>query len=121
MTGIVSSGGTRDPRPGSTYPWRRAKIEHDLTLLEEAILLVELDQLEGGTRTISLLLGELVPLVETALAVLLLDRHGTGCFVANDATPGVLAFWLDPPAVDGFPSSALALWKFLAEYLADKR
>jgi hypothetical protein len=59
-----------------TYTGRGAEIEHDLALLEEAIFLVELDQLEGGSGTVPLFLGELVPLVETALAVLLLDRHG---------------------------------------------
>jgi len=65
----------------STYTGRSAKIEHDLALLQEAILLVELDQLESGTSTITLLFGKLVPLVETAFAVLLLNRHGVA-FVA---------------------------------------
>jgi hypothetical protein len=79
-------------RHGSrTYSGRRAEIQHDLALLEEAIFLVELDQLEGGTRAVSLLLGELVPLVETAFAVLLLDRHDVGWCVTGDVTPGVLA------------------------------
>lgn len=64
-------------RRTTTYTGRGAQIEHDLALLEEAIFLVELDQLEGGSGTIPLFLGELVPLVETALAVLLLDRHGS--------------------------------------------
>lgn len=70
-----------------TYTGRSAKIESDLALLEEAILLVELDQLEGGTGTITLLLGKLVPLVQTALAVFLLNRHGVG------ALSRVLADW----------------------------
>jgi len=74
-----------------TYSGGGAKIEHDLALLEEAIFLVELDQLEGGTGAVPLLLGELVPLVETALAVLLLDRHGVDCSVADNPAPVVLA------------------------------
>lgn len=37
----------------STYTWRSAKIQQDLTLLEEAILLVKLDKLESSTSTIS--------------------------------------------------------------------
>jgi len=63
-------GGYLTPRTGSS-----AKIEHDLALLEEAIFLVELDQLESSTSSVSLLLGEFVPLVETTFAVFLLDRH----------------------------------------------
>lgn len=59
-----------------TYTWRGAEIQEDLALLEEAIFLVQLDQLEGGTGAVSLFLCELIPLVETALSVLLLDRHG---------------------------------------------
>lgn len=59
-----------------TYTRGGTEIQQDLALLEEAIFLVELDQLEGGTGAVSLLLCELVPLVETTLSVLLLDRHG---------------------------------------------
>ena len=64
-----------------THPWRGAKIDKDLALLEEAIFLVQLHELERRTGTITLLLGELVPLVETALAVLLLNCHGAGSLV----------------------------------------
>lgn len=67
-----------------TYTGRSAKIEGDLALLEEAILLVKLDQLEGGTGTITLLLGKLIPLVQTALAVFLLNRHGVGALSRGD-------------------------------------
>lgn len=63
-------GGYLTPRTGSG-----AKIEHDLALLEEAIFLVELNQLESSTSSVTLLLGEFVPLVETTFAVFLLDRH----------------------------------------------
>lgn len=58
-----------------TYTWGGAKIQQDLALLEEAIFLVELDQLEGGTSSVTLFFGELVPLVKTTFSVLLLDRH----------------------------------------------
>ena len=38
--------------------------------MQKTVLLVELDELEGGTRTITLLFGEVVVLVQTAFAVL---------------------------------------------------
>lgn len=53
------------PRTG-----RSAQIDQDLALLEEVVLLVELDQLEGGTGAVALLLGQLIPLVETAFSML---------------------------------------------------
>ncbi len=81
------STGIWSPFKKETYSGRRAEIEHDLAFLEEAILLVELDQLESGTSTVSLLLGELVPLVKTAFAVLLLNRHSSESLVANEVTP----------------------------------
>lgn len=59
-----------------TYPGSGTQIQQDLTLLEEAIFLVELDELEGGTGSVSLLLRKLVPLIKTTLSVLLLDSHG---------------------------------------------
>lgn len=64
-----------------TYTWRSAEIQQDLALLEEAIFLVELNELEGSTGSVTFLLGELVPFVKTTLSVLLLDRHGQvyGC------------------------------------------
>jgi hypothetical protein len=116
-----------DPESSETYSGRSAEIEHDLALLEEAIFLVELDQLEGGTRAVSLLLGKLVPLVETALAVLLLDRHGAGCVVASDPGPVVLAGSCGRRASGcswtGFGRRCAALNppKFLAETTGDKR
>lgn len=58
-----------------TYTWSGAKIQKDLALLEEAIFLVELNQLESGTGSVAFLLGKLVPLVKTTFSVLLLDRH----------------------------------------------
>lgn len=88
-----------------TYTGRSAKIESDLALLEEAILLVELDQLEGGTSTITLLLGKLVPLVKTALAVFLLNRHGAGALSRGVFPTDVVeqddlvTFWFTPGAL----------------------
>lgn len=60
----------------ATYSRRSAEIQQDLALLEESILFVQLDQLEGGTGSVTFLFGEFVPLVKTALSMLLLDRHG---------------------------------------------
>lgn len=61
-----------------TYTRCSAKIQEDLALLKEAILLVQLNKFESGSGTISFFLGEFVPLIQTAFAVLLLDRHGCG-------------------------------------------
>ena len=119
------STGIWSPFKKETYSGRRAEIEHDLALLEEAILLVELDQLEGGTRAVSLLLGELVPLVETALAVLLLDRHGAGCL--SQAMRPLSVGWILLSRASArtrspsSPSLQLTAPKFLAETQADKR
>jgi hypothetical protein len=38
--------------------------------LQEAVLLVELNELEGGTRAVALFFGEVVVFVQTAFAVL---------------------------------------------------
>lgn len=62
--------------------WRGAKIEHDLALFEESILLIQLDQLEGGSGPVPLLLGEFIPFIKTAFTVLLLDRHRVDRFRA---------------------------------------
>lgn len=59
-----------------THTWRSAKVQEDFTLLQKSILLVQLDQFESSSSTISLLLGKFIPLIQTALAVFLLDRHG---------------------------------------------
>lgn len=62
-----------------TYTWRGAKIQQDFALFQESILLVQLNQLEGGTSTVAFFFGKFVPLVQTAFAVLFLNRHGVGC------------------------------------------
>jgi hypothetical protein len=98
MTGEVSASNSNSLLRIRTYPWRCAEIQRDPALLEEAILLVELNELEGGTSAVPLLLGELVPLVETALAVLLLDRHGAGSLVAIDPSLAMLDGALVPTA-----------------------
>ena len=56
-----------------------AQIEQAFGGLQEGVLLVELDQLEGGARTIALLLGEVVVLVQPRLGVFLLNRHAGVC------------------------------------------
>lgn len=58
-----------------TYSRRSTQIQQDLALLQESIFLVQLDQLESSSGAVSLLLGQLVPLVETAFSMFLLDTH----------------------------------------------
>ena len=74
MTGTISNGG-EGGTGRQTHAWRSTEVDEHLALLEKAILLVELHELERCTRAVALFLGELVPLVQTAFAVLLLDRH----------------------------------------------
>lgn len=81
-----------------TYTRRSAKVEHDLTLLEEAILLVQLDELEGGSGAVSLLFGELIPFVETALAVFLLDGHFDECAPIARCAESSMWIFATPPA-----------------------
>lgn len=57
----------RDLTPGAR---RSAQIYQDLALLQEIVLLVQLDQLEGGAGAVTLLLGQFIPLVETAFSML---------------------------------------------------
>ena len=59
-----------------TYSRGSTKVKKNLALFQESILLIQLDELESGTSTISLLLSKLVPLVQAAFAMLLLDGHG---------------------------------------------
>lgn len=59
----------------ATYSRRGAKIQQDFALLQEAILFVQLNQLECSTGTVTFFFCKLVPLVKTAFAVLFLDRH----------------------------------------------
>ena len=89
------------PRAGS-----RAEVEHALGLGEELILLVELQQLERGTRAIAALLGEVVELVESLLSDLVLHWHGArtlqeglDCDVASDRKPVSLFLPQKMPAV----------------------
>jgi hypothetical protein len=57
-------------RCGGTYSWGSTQINKHFGLLQEVILFVQLDKLEGSTGSIALFLCELVPFVETAFAVL---------------------------------------------------
>lgn len=63
-------GGDLTPRSGGS-----AKIQQDLALLEEAILLVQLYELKSGSGSVALFLGKFVPLVKTTLSSLLLETH----------------------------------------------
>lgn len=67
-----------------TYSGCSAKIDQDLALLEEAILLIQLNKLEGGTGTITLLFCKLIPFIQTAFAMFLLDRHGSGVKIKGE-------------------------------------
>jgi hypothetical protein len=58
-----------------TYTRRGAKVQNDLALLEEAILLVELDKLESSSSTISFLFRKSVELVQTTFTEPLFNRH----------------------------------------------
>lgn len=62
----------------NTHTRSGAKIQQDLALFQEAIFFVQLNKLEGSSGTITLFLGKLVPFIQTAFAVLLLDRHCGG-------------------------------------------
>jgi len=63
-------GGDLHPRTG-----RGTQIDKTSRLLEEAIFLVQLDQLEGGTSAVALLFGEMVVFIQTRFRVLLVDSH----------------------------------------------
>jgi hypothetical protein len=67
MTDAVSEGGGADRR---AYSRRGAEVDEDLALFEEVELLIQLDELEGGASAVALLFGELIPLVDSAFAVL---------------------------------------------------
>lgn len=58
-------------RRSSTYTRSGAKIEKNFTLLQKPVFLIQLDQLEGSTGSISFLFGEFVPFIQTAFAVLI--------------------------------------------------
>lgn len=59
-----------------TYTWSCAEIQQDLAFFQKSIFLVQLNQFESSSRAVPLLFGELVPLVETAFAMLFLNCHG---------------------------------------------
>ena len=69
------------PLPTRVYlpaTWRCAKIDDALGIGQNVVLLVQLDQLEGGTGTVTVLLRHEVELIETPLGVLfLLSWHGS--------------------------------------------
>lgn len=75
MTAVLSDD-TLELNRRLTYSGSSAEIQQDLGLFQKAILFVQLNQLEGGSGSVSLLLGQFIPFIETAFAVLLLDTHG---------------------------------------------
>lgn len=95
---MVSNGKQElDNKADGSYTGGSTQIQQDLALLQEAILLVQLDDLEGSTGTITLLLGQFVPLIQTAFAVFLLDRHFeqseieiTGCLAKKEKSSVLL-------------------------------
>ena len=72
MTGAVSEGNSNWSL--ATYSRRGAEIDEHLALLQKVKLLVQLDELEGGTSAIALLFGELVPFVDSTFPVLRIRR-----------------------------------------------
>lgn len=64
-----------------TYTGRRAKIDEDLALLQETILLVELDQLERRSSSVSLFLRKAIPLIQTTFTVLVVVSPN--CFTGD--------------------------------------
>jgi hypothetical protein len=68
-----------DDVEGQTYSWGGTQIQQDPTLFQKAILLVQLDKLESGSGTVTLFLGQSIPLIKTTLSVFLLDSHCGGC------------------------------------------
>lgn len=63
--------------------WGGAQIETRAGRTKEVILLVELDELEGCARSVALLLGKVIELVETVLSELGLFTHA-----AAEGRPG---------------------------------
>ena len=51
--------------------WCSAEINDDLGSTEEVILLVELDELEGSSGSVAVLLGHMIILIKTSLRVFL--------------------------------------------------
>jgi hypothetical protein len=58
-----------------TYSRRSTKIQQDSTLLQKSVFLVQLDQFERSSGSVSLLLGQLIPFIKATFSMLLLDTH----------------------------------------------
>ena len=63
--------------------WSGAEIHHAFGLAEEVVLLVQLDELEGGTGAEALLLGHVIELIKTALSLLCFLWHVQKCNKLN--------------------------------------
>ena len=53
-----------------TYTRSSTEIKQDLALLQKSILLVQLNQLEGSTRPVTLFLGQAIPFIQTTFSML---------------------------------------------------
>lgn len=62
----------RSPTEYLPSTWGCAKIDDTLRTGEEVVFFVELNELEGGTGAVTVLLGHVVKLIETPLGVLFL-------------------------------------------------
>eukprot|EP00760_Papus_ankaliazontas_P036118 PhM_4_TR8203/c0_g1_i1/m.15826 len=60
--------------------WGGAQVDHSIGLIEEAVLSVELHELEGGAGAVALLLGKVVELVQAVLSLLFVLSHFYVCF-----------------------------------------
>lgn len=60
-----------------TYPGGRAKIQKNLALLQETVLLIQLHQLKRRSCSVSLFLCQVIPLIQTTFSVLLESQYGT--------------------------------------------
>ena len=68
---------------------RRAQIDKRLRLRQKVVLLVQLDQLEGGTTPVPHCLRKLIELVKTILCLLLFSRHLCFLFCVGTLEAGV--------------------------------
>lgn len=68
------------------YPRRRAKIQKNPALFQETIFLVQLHQLEGSSRSVSLLLRQVIPFIQTTFSVLLDNQYGASEQLMPDCT-----------------------------------
>jgi hypothetical protein len=89
-----------------TYSWSGTQVNEHLALLQKVVLLIQLDQLEGSSGSIALLLGQTIVLIETAFAMLLVV---SALFVLVSQYCSVSYLLLDSHG--GLPLFATGEWK----------